>query len=92
MKEVSGFNITDKEFKLLSKKAETVYNIAVVVDYFCVTQQEIEELYNLTPIIKNLRAKADFFCMHFLIIQERKILKLPKIFKSCSKSVQKTFC
>ena len=42
MKEVTGFNITDKEFKLLSKKAEAVYNIAVVVDYFCVTQQEIE--------------------------------------------------
>lgn len=34
MKEVSGFNITDKEFKLLSKKAEAVYNIAVVADYF----------------------------------------------------------
>lgn len=55
-----GFNITDKEFKLLSKKVEAVYNIAVVVDYFCVTQQKIEELYNLTPIIKNLRAEADF--------------------------------
>ena len=44
MKEVNGFNITDKEFKLLSKKAEAVYNIAVVADYFCATQQEIEEL------------------------------------------------
>lgn len=54
------FNITDKEFKLLSKKAEAVYNIAVVADYFCITQQEIEELYNLTPIVKNLRAEADF--------------------------------
>lgn len=92
MKEVSGFNITDKEFKLLSKKAKAVYNIAVVADYFCVTQQEIEELYNLTPIIKNLRAEADFLHAFFLITQERKILKLPKIFKSCSKSVQKAFC
>lgn len=53
MKEVNGFNITDKEFKLLSKKAEAVYNIAVVANCFCVTQQEIEELYNLTSIIKN---------------------------------------
>ena len=43
MKEVSGFNITDKEFKLLSKKTEAVYNISVVTDYFCQTQQEIEE-------------------------------------------------
>lgn len=82
------FIIKRKDFKKLEKYAENIYNIAVVVDYFCVTQQEIEELYNLTPIVKNLRAEADFFCMHFLITQERKILKLPKIFKSCSKSVQ----
>lgn len=60
MKEVNGFNITDKEFRLLSKKAEAVYNIAVVADYFCGTQQEIEELYNLTPIIKNLERKLIF--------------------------------
>ena len=33
MKEVTGFNITDKEFKLLSKKAESIYNISVVADY-----------------------------------------------------------
>lgn len=66
MKEVNGFNITDKEFKLLSKKVEAVYNIAVVADYFCVTQQEIEELYILTPIIKNLRAKADFLNAFFI--------------------------
>jgi hypothetical protein len=32
MKEVTGFNITDKEFKLLSRKSEAIYNIAVVVD------------------------------------------------------------
>lgn len=66
MKEVTGFNITDKEFKLLSKKAESIYNISVVADYFCATQQEIEELYNLTPIIKNLRAEADFLNAFFI--------------------------
>lgn len=44
MKEITGFNITDKEFRSLSKKAEAVYNIAVVVDYFCIRPQEIEEL------------------------------------------------
>lgn len=59
MKEVNSFNITDKEFKLLSKKAEAVYNITVVADYICATQQDIEELYNLTPIIKNLRAEGN---------------------------------
>ena len=66
MKEVTGFNITDKEFKLLSRKAEAVYNIAVVIDYFCTTQQEIEELYNLAPIIKNLRAEADLLNAFFI--------------------------
>ena len=54
-----------KNFKKLEKYAENIYNTAVVIDYFCVTQQEIEELYNLTPIIKNLRAKADFFSCIF---------------------------
>lgn len=70
MKEVTGFNITDKEFKLLNRKAEAVYNIAVVADYFCATQQEIEELYNLTPIIKNLRAEADFLNAFFIDAKE----------------------
>ena len=51
MKEVDGFNITNKEFKLLSKKAESIYNISVVADYFCTTQQEIEELYNLSATL-----------------------------------------
>ena len=31
--EETGYNITNKEFKQLSKWAEEVYNIAVVVDY-----------------------------------------------------------
>lgn len=73
MKEVTGFNITDKEFKLLSRKSEAIYNIAVVVDYFCATQQEIEELYNLTPIIKNLRAEADLLNAFFIDAKENKI-------------------
>ena len=59
------FVIKRKDFKKLEKYAENIYNTAVVIDYFCVTQQEIEELYNLTPIIKNLRAKADFFACIF---------------------------
>lgn len=42
MKEVNGYNISEKEFKLLSRKVEAVYNMTVVVDYFCATQQEIE--------------------------------------------------
>ena len=61
-----GLNITPKEFKQLSKWAEEVYNIAVVVDYFCETQPEIEECYNLAPVIKNLRNNADLLNAFFI--------------------------
>lgn len=37
MKEV-GYNITNKEFKQISKWAENVYNIVVIVDYFVSNQ------------------------------------------------------
>ena len=33
MKEVSGYNLSEKEFKQISKWAEDAYNIAVIVDY-----------------------------------------------------------
>ena len=33
MKEVSGYNISEQEFKKVCKWAEDVYNIAVIVDY-----------------------------------------------------------
>ena len=59
MKEVSGYNISEQEFKKVSKWAEDVYNIAVIVDYFVCNQPEIEECYNLAPVIKNLRNNAD---------------------------------
>lgn len=51
--------INKTDFKKLSKWSEGVYNIVVVVDYFCFTQQEIEELYNLTLVIKSLRKQTD---------------------------------
>ncbi len=40
--EETGYNITEKEFKKISKWAENVYNIAVIVDYFVSNQPEIE--------------------------------------------------
>lgn len=49
-----GLNITQKEFKQLSKWAEEVYNIAVVADYFCETQPDKEECYKLHPVVKYL--------------------------------------
>ena len=57
--EKAGYNITEKEFKQISKWAENVYNIAVIVDYFVSNQSEIEECYNLAPVVKNLRRDAD---------------------------------
>ena len=48
--EKAGLNITTKEFKQLSKWAEDVYNIAVVVDYFCKTQPDKEDRYNLASV------------------------------------------
>ena len=59
-------NITPKEFKQISKWAENVYNIAVIVDYFVSNQPEIEECYNLAPVIKNLRDNADFLNAFFI--------------------------
>ena len=66
MQEVSGYNITEKEFKQLNQRVENIYNTVVVIDYFCANQPEIEELYNLAPIIKNLRTDADFLNAFFI--------------------------
>lgn len=54
MSKSKKYRIKQKDFRKLEKLAERIYNTAVVIDYFCRTQQEIEELYNLTPIVENL--------------------------------------
>ncbi len=64
--EKAGFNITQKEFKQLSKWAENIYNTAVVIDYFVANQPEIEECYNLAPVIKLLRNDADVLNAFFI--------------------------
>ena len=69
--EEAGFNITAKEFKQLSKWAEEVYNIAVVVDYFCETQPDKEECYNLAPVVKYLHRKADLLNAFFIDNENR---------------------
>ena len=61
-----GLNITPKEFKQLSKWADEVYNITVIVDYFVSNQPGIEECYNLAPVIKNLRDNADLLNAFFI--------------------------
>lgn len=63
---VSGYNINEEEFKKVSKCAEDVYNIAVIVDYFVCNQQEIEEFYNLAPVIKYLRNNVDLLNAFFI--------------------------
>ena len=64
--EEAGYNITEKEFKQISKWAENVYNIVVIVDYFVSNQSEIEECYNLAPVIKSLRDNADLLNAFFI--------------------------
>ena len=66
MKEVSGYNISEQEFKKISKWAEDVYNMSVVVDYVVGNQPEIEECYNLAPVVKNLRNNADLLNAFFI--------------------------
>lgn len=74
MEEV-GYNLTRNEFKQLSKRAEDVYNIAVVVDYFCETQPDKEECYNLAPIVKLLRQNADLINAFFIDIEGNNIFE-----------------
>ena len=64
--EEAGYNITNKEFKRISKWAENVYNIAVIIDYFVSNKPEIEECYNIAPVIKNLRDNADLLNAFFI--------------------------
>jgi len=66
MREVSGYNISEQEFKKISKWAEDVYNIAVVIDYFVGNQPEIEECCNLAPVVRNLRNNADLLNAFFI--------------------------
>ena len=61
-----GYNISEQEFKKISKWAENVYNIVVIIDYFVSNQPEIEECYNLTPAVKNLRDNADLLNAFFI--------------------------
>lgn len=64
--EEAGYNITEKEFKQISKWSKSIYNIAVIVDYFVSNQPEIEECYDLAPVIKSLRDNADFLNAFFI--------------------------
>jgi len=66
MKEICGYNLTDKEFKRLSELSNNIYNTAILIKYFCVNQPEIEELNNLTPTVKYLTKEADILNAFFI--------------------------
>lgn len=74
MKEVDGHNISSQELKKISKWAEDIYNIVIVVDYFVANQPEIEECYNLASVIKNLRNNADLLNAFFIDNENKKLL------------------
>ncbi len=66
MDNVRFYQIKQEDFEKLEKLAENIYNMLVVIDYFCKNQDEIEELRNITPILKNLRREADILYAFFI--------------------------
>ncbi len=66
MDKIGLFQIKQKDFEKLKKLAENIYNMLVVIDYFCKNQDEIEELRNITPVIKEIRHKADILYAFFI--------------------------
>lgn len=52
-------NMTQDNFTKIKTSIVEIYNISVVVDYFCSNQNDIEELDNISPVLKVLRKKAD---------------------------------
>ncbi len=66
MSKIKKYKIKQKDFRKLEKLVERIYNTAVVIDYFCRTQQEIEKLYNLTPVVENLRRDSDIVNAYFI--------------------------
>lgn len=66
MDKIGLYQIKQKDFEELEKLAENIYNMLVVIDYFCKNQDEIEELRNITPVIKEIRHKADILYAFFI--------------------------
>lgn len=56
---VNSYCIEKKEFDNFTQNAARIYNIVVVLSYFCNEQSDIEELSNITPIVNYLRRESD---------------------------------
>lgn len=66
MDKIGFYQIKQEDFEKLAKLTENIYNMLVVIDYFCKNQEEIEELRNITPVIKEIRHKADILYAFFI--------------------------
>ena len=73
MSKSKKYRIKQKDFRELEKLAVRIYNITVVLDYFCQKQQEYEELRNITPIIHNVRHDSDTLNAYFINYPEGNI-------------------
>lgn len=68
MKDFESYKFTQKEYKKLAKLVDYIYNLTVILDYFCSNQKEIEELNYLIPLMKYLKRLADelnCICMEY---------------------------
>lgn len=56
---VNSYCLEKKEIDKFTQNAARIYNIVVVLSYFCNEQLEIEELSNIAPIVNYLRRESD---------------------------------
>lgn len=56
---VNSYCLEKKEVDKFTQNAARIYNIVVVLSYFCNEQLEIEELSNIAPIVNYLRRESD---------------------------------
>ncbi len=56
---VNSYCIEKKEIDKFTQNAARIYNIVVVLSYFCNEQPDIEELSNIAPIVNYLRRESD---------------------------------
>lgn len=73
MNTLKVFLFTADEVKTLENLADSIYNIVVVLNYYCSNKREIEEFYNITPILANLHQLADKLNSIFINLNSSKI-------------------
>ena len=70
MEKLISYTITSEKYKKLVLLSEGIYNISVIVAYFCNSKAEIEEIRNLTPVIIDLKKKSDELNAEILNLNE----------------------